>query len=60
MQAFTLSLLVNIILGISIVSLVFRPGVIRWYTKRKKIRETRFKTHIEQIVNEYLEELKND
>lgn len=60
MQAFQISMLVNIILAISIVSLVFGPKVISLYRKRKKQRETRFKTYIKQIVNQYLEELKND
>lgn len=60
MQAFSISLIVNIILGISIVSLVFGPKVISLYKKKKKVRETRFKTYIKQIVIEYLNELKND
>lgn len=60
MQAFSISLIVNIILGISIVSLVFGPKVISLYKKKKKVRETRFKTYIKQIVIEYLKELKND
>ena len=60
MQAFQISMLVNIILAISIVSLVFGPKVISLFKKRKKQRETRFKTYIKQIVNQYLEELKND
>jgi len=60
MQAFQISMLVNIILGVTIVSLVFGPKVISLYKKRKKQRETRFKTYIKQIVNQYLEELKND
>jgi len=60
MQAFQISMLVNIILGVTIVSLVFGPKVISLYRKRKKQRETRFKTYIKQIVNQYLEELKND
>lgn len=60
MQAFSISLIVNIILGICIVSLVFGPKVISLYKKKKKVRETRFKTYIKQIVIEYLNELKND
>lgn len=60
MQAFSISLIVNIILGISIVSLVFGPKVISLYKKKQKVRETRFKTYIKQIVIEYLNELKND
>ena len=52
MQAFQISMLVNIILGVTIVSLVFGPKVISLYRKRKKQRETRFKTYIKQIVKE--------
>lgn len=60
MQAFQISMLVNIILGVTIVSLVFGPKVISLYRKRKKQRETRLETRIKQIVIKYLEELKND
>jgi len=60
MPAFSLSIIVNIILSICIVSLVFGPKVISLYRKKKKVRETRFKTYIKQIVIEYLKELKND
>lgn len=60
MQAFSISLIVNIILSICIVSLVFGPKVISLYKNKKKVRETRLETRIKQIVIEYLNELKND
>lgn len=61
MQTSTLiSLIANIVLSFSLVSLIFGPKVVSLYNKRKKQRERRLETRIKQIVNEYLEELKND
>jgi len=61
MQTSTIiSLIVNIILSFSLVSLVFGPKVISLYKERKKQRERRLETRIKQIVNDYLNELKND
>ena len=60
MQTFTLSLLLNIVLVLSLVLIVFLPRVSKLYKERKKLRETRLEKEIKRIVVEYLEELKGD
>ena len=60
MSEILISFVLNIVLAIIIVSLVFGPKVIQWYTKHKKLREKRYITRIQGIVRDYLEELKND
>lgn len=60
MQTFTtISVIINIGLIILCLSLVY-PKAIQVYRKSKKRRETQEYTRIKQIVNEYLNELKND
>ena len=60
MQTFTLSLLLNIVLVLSLVLIVFLPRVSKLYKERKKLRETRLEKEIKRIVVEYLEQLKSD
>lgn len=60
MQTFTLSLLLNIVLVLSLVLIVFLPRVSKLYKERKKLRETRLEKEIKRIVVEYLEQLKGD
>jgi len=59
MQTFTISLIVNVILVSALLSVVFGPKVINYINKRRTIRERQLETKIKQIVNKYLEELKN-
>lgn len=60
MQTFTLSLVLNIVLVLSLVLIVFLPRVSKLYKDRKKLRETRLEKEIKRIVVEYLEQLKGD
>lgn len=60
MQTFTqISLIVNVGFIILCLSLAY-PKMIQVYKRRKKQREERLYTTIKQLVNKYLEELKND
>ena len=60
MSEILISFVLNIILGIIIVSLVFRPKLIQWYTKRKKQAQIQRKQEIQRVVIDYLNELKKD
>lgn len=60
MSQILISFLLNIVLVITIVSLVFRPKLIVWYKKQKKLRETRRVKEIQRVVVDYLNELKKD
>jgi len=60
MQTFTISLLVNVILVIALLSVVFGPKLINYINKYKSNREKRLETKIKKIVNTYLKELQND
>ena len=57
MSPFIISLTVNVILTLALVSLIFRPKVIKWYRKRKITAERRKVAAVRKIVLEYLEEL---
>lgn len=60
MQSLTyISLIINIGLITLCLTLVY-PKLIQVYRTRKKQREKRLYTTIKQLVNRYLEELKND
>lgn len=67
MHTFTLSLIVNILLGITVISFVF-PKAKQEYLKKKKLRETqrdkrrqlekaRFTKAVREEVRKYLQEL---
>lgn len=60
MQTFYLSLIVNVILMIALLSSMFKGKLISWYNSKKILRETQEKQRIRKIVLEYLNELKND
>ena len=56
----TLLIITNIILGLTVLSLVFGPKYIKILKNKKTKRETLKIKEIRKIVREYLEELKND
>lgn len=56
----TLLIITNIILGLTVLSLVFGPKYIKILKNKKAKRETLKIKEIRKIVREYLEELKND
>ncbi len=60
MQTFFISLIVNIILMIALLSIVVRPKVTSYYKKKEKQREIQEVTRIKRIVNNYLKELQGD
>ena len=60
MQTFYLSLIVNVILMIALLSVIFKGKVISWYTSKKIYRERKDIERIRKIVLDYLNELKND
>lgn len=54
---------INILLSITVtalVSYIFVPKLITYYTEKKKLRETQQKQVIKEIVIEFLKELKDD
>ena len=51
------SLIVNIILGISVVSLVFKDKIYTSYTKRRDNRRDTERLRIRQVVEEVLKEI---
>jgi hypothetical protein len=57
---FEISLVVNIILGFTVLTLVFAPSLVKIYKKYKTKRETRRTKEIQRIVKEYLNTLRND
>ena len=50
----------NIVLGLTVLTLVFGPRLVRILKKRKLKRETKRNDKIRKIVEEYLNELRND
>lgn len=60
MSALEISITVNVILMIALLSLIFLPNIIRWYTEKKKQREKRYLQTIQKTVHEYLKQLQND
>ena len=60
MQTFYISLICNVLLMIALLSVMFKGKVIHWLSSRKNVRERRLETKIKKIVNDYLNELKND
>ena len=60
MQSIYLSLIVNVILMIAVLSLMFKGKLIHWYNSKKILRETQEKQRIQKIVLEYLKQLQND
>jgi hypothetical protein len=60
MSAFTIALVTNIVLGLSLLFVVFRPKVNKYYLDKKKQREIQEVKRIQSIVNDYLNELKSD
>ena len=60
MQTFYVSMIVNVILMIALLSLIFRPKVISYFKNKEKEREKQEVTRIKKIVIEYLNELQRD
>ena len=60
MQTFYVSIIVNVILMVALLSLIFKPKVISYFKKKEKEREKQEITRIKKIVNEYLKELQSD
>ena len=60
MQTFYVSMIVNVILMIALLSLIFRPKVIQYFKNKEKEREKQEVTRIKKIVIEYLNELQRD
>ena len=60
MSAFIIALITNIVLGLSLLFVVFRPKVNKYYSNKKKQRELQEVKRIQSIVNDYLNELKSD
>ena len=60
MSAFIIALITNIVLGLSLLFVVFRPKVNKYYLNKKKQRELQEVKRIQSIVNDYLNELKSD
>ena len=54
------SILVNVVLGIALLSLIVGPRIYKYITEHKKRRETQEKQRIHAIVVEFLEEIKKD
>ena len=50
----------NIVLGLTVLTLVFGPRLVRILKKRKLKRATKRNDKIRKIVEEYLNELRND
>lgn len=50
----------NIVLGLTVLTLVFGPRLVRILKQRKLKRETKRNDKIRKIVEEYLNELRND
>lgn len=62
MQEFTISLMVNIILGILVLKLVFpnlKEGYLKMIKEREVQRDTERKEEIRQVVIEFLKELQD-
>ena len=55
---FEISLIVNIILGFTVLTLVFAPSLVKVYNKYKTKRATRRTKEIHRIVDEYLNALR--
>ena len=55
-----ISILVNVVLGIALLSLIVGPRIYKYITEHKKRRETQEKQRIHAIVVEFLEEIKKD
>lgn len=57
---YSLSIITNIVLGISVLMLAFGPRVLKVFKKYKAKRETLKDDKIRRIVDNYLKELQND
>lgn len=55
-----ISILVNVVLGIALLSHIVGPRIYKYITEHKKRRETQEKQRIHAIVVEFLEEIKKD
>jgi hypothetical protein len=60
MSALIITILTNIVLAISLLYVIFRPKVIKYYSDKKKQREIQEVKRIQSIVNDYLRQLQND
>lgn len=56
----SLSLITNIVLVITVLTLVFGPSLVKRYKNYKTKRETLRNDKIRKIVHDYLNELKDD
>lgn len=52
-----ISIISNIVLGISLLSLVFKERVYTFYTKQKELKRDTEKQRVRQIVEEVLKEI---
>lgn len=52
MQGFTISIYINIVLGLAVLSTVFGPKLIEYIKKRKKVRERQEKTALRRLIKQ--------
>jgi len=55
-----ISIIANVILSFSLVSMLFGPRLMSYIRNKKKQRERQEVKRIQSIVNDYLNKLKND
>jgi len=60
MSALFIAITVNVVLMIALLSVIFKPKVIQYYTNKRKVREQQEVQRIQSIVNDYLRQIQND
>jgi hypothetical protein len=60
MSALFIAIAVNVVLMIALLSVIFKPKVIKYYTDKRKVREQQEVQRIQSIVNDYLRQIQND